>query len=349
MKPERTVTLSAPMRLQAGFRYPPMEVRIAEDFAYTQQEMVGPAFAYLAAVYAPPGAHGIELPFLRVVGYPTWNPRLSQASGTNLWELAGLGLYGSLGTRIGYLEVDGLPRGLVADGAAGWSLDSAYLRRCWKPLDGRFNVTGGISPAGFSIRNVVQVDGRLDRGMDPGNQWRSKTARIESDLTSGKAGSYITGENFVIDGLVQHGDSFGVKTAGSRYVLRNLHAAHVFASGVYPPNRTTYPGTEYRHLHESRDVMLEDFRLVGSVASTIDHVLLRVSYPFQPRLLVRRGVFVKGGQATHAGQVNWATVQLEDCDLIGWQDASAAFELGPAGQGMPAASLITKNCRFWAS
>ena len=356
MRPEAIHELHAPLRLQPGLHYPPMEVRVAPDFAYTQTEIVPPALQHRGAVYAPAGAHGIELPFLRVVGFPTWNQRLARDSSTdwqlNLWELSGLSLLGCRGVRIGRLEVDGLPCGLRTEGASGWSLDSAFLRRCAKAIDVRFNIQNGIGPTSFTIRNVTQVDGRLDRAQDPSDAWRAKTARTEGDLLSGKSGSYITGEDYEVTGFAQHGDSFAIKTAGTRYRVANLHGSHVFLSGASVDNLTAYPGSEYRHLHESRDVVFEDFRLVGSEAAFVDRVLLRVSYPFA-NLLVRGGTFVRGTgpNGVKAAQINWTAVHFEDCDFVGWTNMAGAVELGPAdpAKGYPAASITQFGCRFWAS
>lgn len=354
MRPEQVTKIASPLILQSGRRYPPMEVRVSKNFRYTQTQIVGPALTYSAAVYAPAGAHDIDLPFLRVVGFAEWDPRFNLNSGLGwqdgLWELAGLLVYGCRGIRIGRLEVDGLPYGLRTQGASGWELGSARFRRCWKAIDVRYNVTNGISPDSFSIKHVTQVDGRMARDMDPTDQWRSKTGRRPLDLVSGKAGSYITGKDWELVGLVQHGDSFAVKAAGTRYRLAEVDAAHVYLNGVVAGHDATYPGEEYQHLHESKDVLFEDFRLVGSAAATIDHVLLRISFPFTPQVTVRRGTFVKGAQATHAMQVNYARVQLEDCDFVGWPDAQAAFELSPAFESYPAAELLPPlNCRFWPS
>jgi len=346
------VTVSRAWKPENGKAYGTVVVRMAPDFERADARLWG-------IVEATDLTQQTSFDLLRIVGARNWNPRFDVLNTSQPWQtaLGGLGgdtaLAGFHALRskliIKRIEVFGVPgAGFYYDSCGPVRVDSALFDRTGWP------VRGIHSPPAFgsTIRGVTSRDHWFSDRWGSHNQRRAVSLRrFEGQGVSARGELLMAEADYELVNYTHQGDGISFKLGGTNFRIAGFHGGPAFYAGVVPQNLIQFPDpVAYKHLHEAKNILTEDSVFSGLPFATLSsNAIIYCSYPFTEPPVFRRCTFIKG-RHTYAFEVNWAAPRFEACEFIGWTDKAAAFQLSPAGDGLPPGTAdVDTSCRFWDS
>lgn len=344
-------TVSRAWHPENGRRYGIVEVRMADDFQLgpdSDNDMWG-------LVNVKDCARTTSFDVLKIIGRHEWFERfdwMNSGADPKPWQqaLGGMGHQTALSglhavrsrVRIKRLEVMGVPGcGVITVDCPNLRIDSATMTRAGWPFVERWHRGGTY---GARIGSLTSRDHWCSDKWGSHAQMPPQSLRRLAPIDISARGELVMlSVGYEISDFTHHGDGFGLKVAGSQYTVRRFYDSGAFIAGFDPSNRVTYPGSEYRYLHEARGILLEDGYLYAT-GTTHPIALLTVDGSFDEPAVVRRTVLKRTTEQRAVRVTTRGRVRFEDCDFIGWgvdPKQAIAFDVGTEVEWL--------DCRFWES